>query len=143
MSNLLDQGIAPTEIAQQLNVRWETVQADIELIPVLARGLLSPESCAQKRIQIDKMYLDLHGSLVNAFNECVRDGLHKEAGTYSKSLIELKKAWQRLWGLETAIVETLGAGNLAGSKVSFTKVDINVGDKDFKDLKSIVSRRKG
>ena len=141
LTDLLEQGIAPTEAAQQLGVRWETVQSDMELMPELARGLLSPETCAKKRTQIDKNYSEMYAKLVTAFNECVEDGLHKQAGTYSKSITELLKAWQILWGLPDAKVETLGAGNLAGGKISFTKVDVNVSKEDLDDIRKVVSRR--
>ena len=138
---MLEEGLAPTEIADQLSVRWETIQSDIEILPILAKGLLSPETCARKRKQIDRIYITLYTDLYKVFKKCITDGLHKQASSYSKSMTELLKSWQLLWGLPDAKVETLGAGNFAGGKVSFTKVDVNLTQQDLEDIRSVVSRR--
>ena len=139
--DLMETGLAPTEIAGQLGVRWETVKSDLELIPVLAKGLLSPETCAEKRQQLNNYYDDMVKETREAYRECRKDGLHKEAGIYGRMLIEVLKGYALLWGLPDAKVETMGAGSMVGGKVSFTKVDVKIGDKEYEELKQIVSRR--
>jgi len=141
LTDLLEQGISPTEAAKQLGVRWETVKSDMELLPELTKGLLSPETCAKKRTQIDSAYMEVYTDLLKAFKECISDGLHKQASSYAKSIVELLKAHQILWGLPDAKIETLGAGSLAGGKISFTKVDVNLTKNDLEDIRSVVSRR--
>ena len=100
VGELMEKGVAPRDICTDLGLQWETVKSDINLITVLNEGSLTPEICAEKRVEIDKGFLKLDDDAYEDYTAMMYLGKYKEAVAFLKLCIEIKKIRAKLWGLE-------------------------------------------
>jgi len=99
VQELLDVGHSQTQAADMLNISPDTISNDIKILEQLRKGSLSPELCAEKRIQIEQDLLDLIVKGTEAYEKFLAAG-DKAAADFFKSIASIHKYRAKMWGLE-------------------------------------------
>lgn len=134
VSDLLEQGIAPRDIANQLCIQYDTVKNDIELISTISKGSLSPEVCAEKRIEIDSGFIQLDDEAYHTYKSLILDGKVKAAADFLKICIDIRKFRAKLWGLDQV---TNIMPNVTADNVSFNKVNVSLTTSEINKMREI------
>lgn len=134
IGELMETGIPPRDIAKQLCVQYSTVRSDIEVLHNLSKGSLSPEITAEKRIEIDKSFLELDDEAYRTYTNLLEDGKHKMALEYMKVCVDLRKHRAKLWGLDQSISIS---PNVMAENVNFTKFNVDLSQKDVNRMREI------
>ena len=137
VGEMLDNGIAPTQIAEQLGVGHNVVKSDIELIAVISKGSLSPELCAEKRISMDDRFSTLTEEAISKYTELMGKKAYKPAVDMFNSAIKLQKLIMKLWGLDGS----LGPTTVAPTQINVSNMDVKLTPKESRKIKGIISRK--
>lgn len=134
VGELLERGIAVRDIAKQLCVQYDTVKSDIELIATISKGSLTPEVCAEKRIEIDNSFVSLDEEVYNTYISLLKQGKTKAAVDFLKVCVDIRKFRAKLWGLDQIIN---AMPNVTADNVSFNKVNVSLTTSEINRMREI------
>lgn len=134
VGELLEKGIAPRDIARQLCVQYSTVKNDLALMNILSKGSLSPEICAEKRLEIDKTFLDLDDEAHRVYSELLSSGKYKVALDFLKICVDVRKFRAKLWGLDQIINNM---PNVTAENVNFNKVNVELTTSEINKMRKL------
>jgi hypothetical protein len=129
---LLEIGVSPKDIAAQLGIKYSTVTNDIDLLTTINKGSLSPEICAEKRLEIDGKFVQLDDEVYNAYRSLFEEGKHKGAIDYLKVCVDIRKYRAKLWGLEQA--ESFNP-SVSADSINFTNFNVSLKPGDIERMR--------